>query len=382
MLSVYLARHDNFDYNFGQTNDNYKDTNSSHIIDDNFQLSHIIIGGDSQITGRDDKTGGVIVYDNDKTEQPEKSTIIESAIPNIISEFSLTSGCKHGQVCAPDNVVDAMADKLNMSYNDPSEVIELAKSKLNCETEKCVVIKMANMIKNRVPDIGNIILKKYKIKGPTDAALLNNVVIDNTLKQWSVHYSDFFPYNFNMVNYASYSLRHGKTVNEPDTLATIMFDELYNDKFRCCGCVINSDKYQGEGKHWMALFADARDKHTWTVEFFNSSGNPPVPEWVSWLAKTKLLMEKISKNMTPRPKIKVIKSTMIRHQHSKTECGVYSLFYIWSRLNNISPEYFQDNPIPDQLMFEFRQHLFDSPLHGETFDWQTYSKTTKIDWEK
>ena len=74
----------------------------------------------------------------------------------------------------------------------------------------------------------------------------------------------------------------------------------------------------------------------------------------------------------------------LRHQKSKSECGVYSLFYIWARVHNIPPEQFSKNAIPDKLMFEFRQHLFADPTRMElkTFDWDAFKGTTKIEWEK
>ncbi len=122
-----------------------------------------------------------------------------------------------------------------------------------------------------------------------------------------------------------------------------------------------------------------------SVEFFNSSGNAPAPEWVNWLEKTRVIMENIADNQHIKNyKVSVIKVTSIRHQKSKSECGLYSLFYIWARLNDVPVEYFTTNPIADQLMFEFRQHLFDDPQHKslKVFDWDKYKNTVKIEWEK
>jgi hypothetical protein len=170
-------------------------------------------------------------------------------------------------------------------------------------------------------------------------------------------------------------------------LATIQFKDLYTGfggkKYKCCGCIINSDVYQGGGKHWMALFADARGSK-WTVEFFNSSGNSPGPEWISWLVKTKNQMEELIDNLKLKNNtVEILKVCNIRHQQSRTECGVYSLFYLWARLNGLSYEYFMKKPVPDQLMMEFRQHLFNDPerkISGR-FDFAEYKKMVKIEWE-
>jgi hypothetical protein len=218
-----------------------------------------------------------------------------------------------------------------------------------------------------------------------------------------------------MLNYASYSYRNGYIVNKPDTLATINFDQLYYGKlsivsldqargikpatraalsgqggscvkYRRAGCVINTDKYQGPGKHWMALFVDTTTP-TWTVEFFNSSGNNPAPEWVNWMEKTKNILERIissdSSDSNKRPVVEIIKSSNQQHQWSRSECGLYSLFYIWARLNHLSVEYFALNTIPDQLMFEFRHHLFHDQSRKQLkhFNWDKYQSDVKLEWE-
>ena len=70
----------------------------------------------------------------------------------------------------------------------------------------------------------------------------------------------------------------------------------------------------------------------------------------------------------------------IRHQQSMTECGLYSLFYIYARLHGVTPEYFMKTPIPDQLMFEFRQNIFSGErgiIDGK-FDWDDYKNRVSV----
>jgi hypothetical protein len=42
--------------------------------------------------------------------------------------------------------------------------------------------------------------------------------------------------------------------------------------------------------------------------------------------------------------------------------------------------YFIDKPLPDQLMFEFRQHLFAGSPFTE-FNFQDYAKKFRVQWE-
>jgi hypothetical protein len=330
-------------------------------------------------------TGGFETYKSDHEKPAVKDAIVSKLIPDNISECAIYLNKPIDEPCMSTEVIDQVAKAIGVT-GDKQTIVATAKEKLGCENERCVLGKL-------IPKLGEDTVRReintyLKVKGPTDGQLLSNIHIDSTLRQWTNAFPDFYPYHFNMLNYASYAYDNGYILHHPDTLATILFADLYNGeydgkKYKCAGCVINSDTYQGEGKHWMALFADARAGDKWTIEFFNSSGNAPAPEWVSWLVKTKTQMEFILEKQKRNIPVEIKKVCDIRHQQSRSECGLYSLFYIWARLHNIPTDYFSENPIPDQLMFEFRQHLFEDPQRARVrkFDWNAYKKEVRIEWE-
>ena len=319
------------------------------------------------------RTGGAVDYKLALDEEVEKDPIVSSIIPETISECSLVAEGKGTNHCMSKGTLQRIGKELNIK----GDVITNAKKKLGCDSEKCILHKLEDELGDKV--VKRELLENYKIKGPTDTKLLNNINIDTILKQWMLSNKEFFAYNFNMIDYAKHRIENGEVLDEPDTLATINFKDLYEKGYRCAACVINTDKSDGNGKHWMALFADTRTK-PWTIEFFNSSGNLPAIEWVNWQVKTKSQMESIQGAATPT----IIKVCDIRHQKSKSECGLYALFYIYSRLNKISYKYFKENPVPDQIMFEFRQHLFNdgsNVLSGNKFNFEEYQKKVAIKWE-
>jgi len=302
-----------------------------------------------------------------------KDSVTSHLIPEEITECSIISG-KNG-VCSSDNVVKAIGKIIGTSNTNNKTIIEEAKQKLQCNDERCVLNK--NIIKNR---LGNNIVKKelttnFKLIGPTDVTLLNNENLDNILIQFSHKFHDFYPNNFNMVNYE----------NVGDTLQSIdMKDDVYDKNYRTFGCIINSDTYSGKGKHWMALFADMRDSNLWTAEFFNSSGNPPVEAWTNWMRKTVNRFADINSAYNLGIKeFKQVRVSRIRHQESQTECGVYALFYIWGRLNGVPYTYFENNIIPDKWMFEMRQHLFRDPYKEpmKEFKFEDFSRDVRVKWE-
>lgn len=256
------------------------------------------------------------------------------------------------------------------------KILQAAASKLNCDDERCI-IKSSEFSRVAGKDIAKHELEtNFKIEGPTDTSLLNNYNIDKTLQQWAKKFSDnvnkFYAYNFNMKDFK----------RQNDTLATVKIQDLYANGFRTLACVINSDVYSGRGKHWMALFGDMRGTK-WSVEFFNSSGNEPVKEFADWLIDTKEAMDEIISKHNIGATAEIIKCTGLEHQKSKTECGVYSLYYIWARLNGIPAQYFKENEIKDILCFELRQHLFHDRARKPVskFDFNQFKGSANVQWE-
>jgi hypothetical protein len=310
----------------------------------------------------------IITYKNDHGAAATKDQILSKLIPEQLTECAIHLGRVAGETCAENNIIKEVVTNLGVSN------LSEAKTALACEDERCVLKRMA-------PKMGNHLLatiaNNFKVMGPSGTQLLSNKNIDMQLQQWAKNIDKFFPYNFNMLNYTEYSFSDGAVINTPDTLATISVIDLHKEGYKYAGCVINSDVYQGPGKHWMALFVDCSTKIP-SIEFFNSSGNPPAPQWVNWMEKTKSQLDS-----TLNVDSEIISVSKIRHQQSRTECGVYSLFYIWARLNKVPYKYFTTTPIKDQLMFEFRQHLFYDAKTQNTgvFNWKEFTQRVNIKWE-
>jgi hypothetical protein len=307
-------------------------------------------------------SGGLIRYTLDKSAGVEKDHVLSKMVPTEIPE------CPGGVCMSRDG------EKKVLSVVG-AKSIEEAKQAHKCDSEVCLLEKLKPQLGAQLVDAEIHAMKQ--VSGPTDNSLLSNVHIDSAMQWFGRRFPEFFPYNFNMRNYIDYSYVNRRVISQPDTLATIRLTALLSGKhdgrkYKCAGCVVNDDVYQGPGTHWMALFMDAR-KSPIQLEFFNSSGGAPHAAWTNWLEK----------NEGEIPGSKWIRVDEIRHQHSKTECGVYSLFYIFARLNGIPAEYFLKNPVPDQIMFEFRQHLFkgERGVVDGKFDWSAYAKEVRVAWE-
>ncbi|QJX72673.1 poxvirus late transcription factor VLTF3-like protein [Faustovirus] len=302
----------------------------------------------------------------------------QELIPEVITECSIVVNDK--PVCSSDATISEIKQTFDINSNDFVEVVNAAKEATGCSTEKCVVERVGST--NARQDLE----MRFKVDGPVGTNLLSNNNIDGVLRQFVAFWPEFYAYNFNMADYDKFSFdaEKGVVVNRPDTLATISLVDLWKTGKRCAACVINSDNYHGRGKHWMALFADWRNQDRITIEFFNSSGNAPAYTWVKWMMKARAELETIPELKNAR--IDLINVAKIKHQKSRHECGVYSVFYIYCRLNNVPVEYFGTARITDEMMFEFRQHIFDSdkPHAGKgprKFDLAEFKRTNTIRWE-
>lgn len=371
-----------------------------------FTGGRIIAAFDASFHGRK-----ILDYHNNHT-SVTRDAVIDKFVPRKISPCAI--GRAGATVCMRRETVVKIARGLrggavhgseHEARYDDVEITKIMRDimrEMQCGDEKCVLNKARDkqlLSPVEVFTEGEIAFKHY---GPTDITLISDSVIRNQLYAWMFVFPSFWAYNFNMRDYASASMRNWDVANTPDTLATINWHSMLSGDVpipidrdvpaireliakkqkivRCGACIINSDVYTGPGKHWMALFVDARDSSpspNWSIEFFNSAATSPEPEWIEWQVKTHDELAKFN----PKAHIEVKNVCRVWHQHSKTECGVYSLFYIWMRLNNVPAEYFMNNVVPDQIIFEFRQHLFNDKDVGSEFNFEQYADKVKIKWE-
>ena len=354
------------------------------------------------------KYDGAEIYDyHNKHTNVARDNVIGSLMPESMCACALSRRGK--KTCLRENTMMLIAKHLDVasaSGASSEDVMRELMRKTHCTDEKCVLAAARNMHILSAAEAGIEEQIVFKRDGPIDTSLFNDSVIQSQLYSWMYQFRDFWAYNFNMLDYAEMSMRHGHVAKTPDTLATINWEDMFAGRIsdpvgmqitpaaramldykkkngiRCSSCIINSDIYNGPGKHWMALFVDARDNSAtphWTIEFFNSAAVRPESEWLEWMVKTKSELHHVN----PSANIEIVCVCKIWHQHSRSECGPYSMFYTWARLNGIPANYFLENVVPDQMMFEFRHHLFnnDSVTPGEKFDFAQFAKKVRVKWD-
>mgnify|MGYP002639008597 CR=1 FL=1 len=297
---------------------------------------------------------------------------------DIVSEFVLKHGPvggitrgKSDQVLAFETRQD---DIILPSRGGGAKVVRDAAEKLNCTSESCVLSHpdFKSFVREQIgADAEKLIERekeeRFKTFGPRNSTKwLDNENIDYTLQRWARVFDDFYPYSFNMIDFESAG---GSLARNPmsmilDGLVAVNLgnQKMVTKKCRCAASVVNTDRTGNRGKHWTAVFIDCRKlKGLWTVEFFNSSGNPPAREIVEWMEKTRQMLIDYRRGGggdVSSGDVDTVVASTVRHQYSESECGVYSLYYIRKRLEKMPLTFFGKHVIPDDAMIEFRKYLF------------------------
>lgn len=226
----------------------------------------------------------------------------------------------------------------------------------NCKSERCVL--ESDLMREVAPSsLVDESISKLKSAGPANTVeWLSNFNINDKLQELEGDFNEFGYMDTTMMDFAS----QGGSLDDPASIISM----IENGK-QIIGCVINTDYYSscGYGKqcgqHWVCVIIDTRKgKDTnWSIEYFDSVGDPPPKEIVKWQAKIQKVLDAYRAKKGHTGGVNVVNSN-VQHQHKNTECGVYCLYYIRSRAEDISPYGFNQEPIADEKMINFRRYLF------------------------
>ncbi len=238
------------------------------------------------------------------------------------------------------------------------EMLTRLKKVLNVETESAILEHpdfksyVGSGVARKVLD------SKFKIEGPWDDTLMDNFKIDYTLDGFASKEFEkltgkkFYHIPFQMIDFA-------KVGSE---LSRVSVPNIIGAGYNAFGVVLNTDVSTGGGKHWFCLYGDLDHKGTeqdpYVIEYFNSSGNAPHTDVTFWMENAcKDIMQTLEKHAV------TLKAAQRQLQTSRTECGVWSIMYIKSRLEGHPPDWFFKNRTTDADILGFRKYLFRKATH-------------------
>ncbi len=289
--------------------------------------------------------------DPEKVELP-KVPVGECAF-HIVAQEKIVDG-----VCSDDFTIDKIkefllkstsAQQTELATEDDGKIIEVAKEALGCNSESCIIERDA--FRNFVGHANaQKMRKRFKESGPANSnKWLNNSNIDNTIAQWQQMFPEFLHVPFQMSDFD----KENTELNEID-----LVHEFKENNYKCMGVVLNTDISSGSGIHWFCIFVDARQSNHITIEVFDSAGNIPPSSVIRWVAKQRLALA----NSFSGSKVEdLVVTRQNKLQYSNSECGVFSLWYIFCRLNKVPYSYFtKPGAATDEMMLQFRKYLFRS----------------------
>lgn len=269
-----------------------------------------------------------------------------STYENIVDNLDIKSECSpnvDGSICSSKKSLNIMRKWLESEGIKPknnNEIVEEAKKKTNCNSESCLY--KPDKLGQFLPE--NDLKERFNPEGPWDNNnWLSNIDIDGVLDLYSKKFPKFYHVNFQMIDFQDYK----------GELTRVDFENLLQN-YKYLACVLNTDTSKGKGKHWICIFIDMDGR---TVEFFDSAASSTPDEILRFMVNTTDELNNHLKNKENKIFTERYINTL-QHQKQNSECGVYCLFYILSRINNITPDVFEKNRITDEDMLLFRKYLF------------------------
>lgn len=284
--------------------------------------------------------------------------------------------------CLPQNFIQYIYNKQNkenITDSNTEIIIDKISKECGCDKETDINKKELCIIKNTKDYIINkdekdcILYNYFKPEGSHDGkAWLNNTHVDLIQEQLYKKYKNYYysfihmidnvmitPQNLKCIKHPVKSITDINFINEVSEDSENEFKE--NGKMNFYGIVYNTDPSHKSGQHWFCILfnfsTEGTEQDPYIIEYFNSSGLDIAN------IDFKTYLETLAANISYKTDKRVIlkKITDIQHQKDSTgNCGIYCLYYIWSRLENIPLEKFNDpnNKITDETMENFRKIMF------------------------
>jgi len=203
-----------------------------------------------------------------------------------------------------------------------------------------------------------VLHKYYKPPQPeTKTKWLSTSDITDVLRQFERIYQDFafmgtVPIDFDHV-IEEYSRMNLCAFQKAEGLPLSNGTNPYRGRIiNKVGFVFNLDPHYKKGSHWVSMFMDLSVKKPY-IGYFDSYGYCPPPKEITQL------MDRIKEQAKKCLGVDLIKKcNTIRHQRKGTECGTYSLYFIYNSLLGKTFEQITENIILDDDVNMYRDFFF------------------------
>ena len=246
----------------------------------------------------------------------------------------------------PENMIELKKDKKHLLKN----ITKVMKSRFNCDDQVCwLKTDLLDSLDN-----DDINFFTFRPDGPEKkTSWLSTTDINNVMLQYEKKYDDFkffgaVPYDFEDLSFLEVS--------------NVDFNKLNKNRL---GMVVNLDKHNMKGSHWVALYIDLEKEQ---IYFFDSFAKQPGELIKKFLGKvlkhmykkkfnTNLKQSDLNEYNSNLDKFDV-RYNKVRHQFKNSECGVYSMNFILRLLKGESFDDITNNITNDDEMNSCRKVYF------------------------
>jgi hypothetical protein len=256
------------------------------------------------------------------------------------------------ELCAAYNRT-TRGERIEIEGASSDQLLSALKGKLGplCDTERCWVslgILPGDAEKRLENNFAPLKPASWN-RNPTE--WLSNHDIELAITRHTARHGDFrllgvFPMDF-MGNDAS-----GKCVS---SLCGFRIEELSRQGTKRAAIVLNTDKHNESGQHWVSLFIHAcPGDRRYGVYFFDSTGRPPTAE-VDAFSNTVVDQLKGAFGESPEPVYSFNDRTQ---QKANTECGIFCVHFVMKMLGGCGFRRVCSTIGDDMKMMKLRSELF------------------------
>ena len=218
--------------------------------------------------------------------------------------------------------------------------------KNSCSSESCWI--KSNLFKNNFTanEMKNIFSPKQPAeweKNPNE--WLSSIEILELMKQYEDAYKCFQFIGPTPIDFDE-QLAYGECVW--DDLCKFNLKEKINKRINKVGIIFNLDTHDKPGSHWTCMFINIKLKK---IYYFDSYGDDLTPKRVKTLAKR---IQEQSKEFGAPYEFKI---NRVRHQYTRSECGMYCLYFIIQMINDVPFSRF-NKKVRDKHMRHLRNVYF------------------------
>lgn len=167
--------------------------------------------------------------------------------------------------------------------------------------------------------------------GDTFEVWLSNIDIDNVMRQYEIKFTNFKFLGCFPCDWAKYISHYALDENSVRKCLDNGFDQI--------AVIFNTGTLKSGGQHWVCAFMDFKNEgKNYSIEYFDSVGNPCQKDIRKWLDNTERIINNIcskkknKKDYCDKSIVRVSQGKRESHQTRGGECGVYCLYFIVRRL--------------------------------------------------